>query len=845
MNPIKTTTAPLPIDAVLPELQQALAQREAVVLQAPPGAGKTTRVPLALLAEAWLAGRRILMLEPRRLAAANAARYMAACLGEEVGQTVGYAIRFERRVSRTTRIEVVTEGILTRRLQADPLLQGVGLVIFDEFHERHLHTDLALALCRDAQLGLREDLRILVMSATLDAGPVARLLGDAPLVTSAGRNYPVEISYLGAPTRLTVEAFTAAAVRRALAETAGDILVFLPGAAEIRRCAAQLSAAASMAGVRLCPLYGDLPFAEQELAILPGDRRKVVLATNIAETSLTIEGVSLVIDSGLARRPRFNAAAGMSRLETVRISQASADQRAGRAGRLAPGSCYRLWGDGEQGALLPFTSPEIRTADLAPLVLELARWGEGNAGNLTWLDPPSEGMLAGAGLFLQSLGALDAGGRITAMGEEMARLPAHPRLARLLVATRQQGEAALGCDLAALLSERDLFRRDQRPDHGTDSDLLDRLEMLHSFRRRKIFPHEVDRAACAAVDRASRHFAGAVGADAGTCQERGRAADGIARLLAPAFPDRLAMEREPGSGRYLLAGGQGARLSPRSGVRKAPLLIALEVEGEVGGEARINLATVLPVGIVEEVFADQLGWRREVAWDDREEKVVAREVRRLGALSLASRSVAATDEEAAAAVLDGVRRLGLDALGWSGASRQLAARVRLLARIFPGEGWPDFSPAHLEATAPEWLGPFLAGVRNRADLARLDPLPALTARLDWQQSRRLDEAAPGNLLVPSGHRIPLDYDAPEPPVMAVKLQELFGLAATPCIADGRVPVLLQLLSPARRPIQTTRDLLSFWNRIYPEVKKELKGRYPKHPWPDDPWRAEATRKTKR
>ena len=832
----------LPIDDILPDLKRALRERDAAVLQAPPGAGKTTRVPPALLYEPWLEGRRIVMLEPRRLAASNAARFMASLLGEDVGETVGYSIRFESRISRTTRIEVVTEGILTRRLQSDPTLDGVGLVIFDEFHERHLHSDLALALCRDAQTGLRDDLRILVMSATLDAAPVAKLLGDAPLVTSEGRSHPVDIRYLGVAPAGPVPEYVAAAVRRALRETEGDILVFLPGAGEIRRCAALLSEAA-VSGVRLCPLYGDLPFAEQERAILPAKERRIVLSTNIAETSLTIEGIRIVIDSGLARQPRFDAAAGLSRLDTVRISRASADQRAGRAGRLAPGVCYRLWTEGEQGALLPFTPPEIRLADLSPLALELARWGVHEEATLAWLDPPPAGALEGARRMLRSLGALDDRGRITPLGEEMGSLPAHPRLGRLLAAARQAGEVALGCDLAALLSERDILRRDHPPEHGSESDLLERLELLQRRRRRQPLPSRADEGACAAVDRAARHFAKSLGSEFRPSAAPVDIAT-IARLLAPAFCDRIAAERDSGSGRYLVSGGKGGKLSPRCGVIKAPYLIALEMEGESGGEAWIHKASIIPADVLEEIFRDSAAWRREVLWDEREERVTAREVRRLGALVIASRPISPTAEEATAAILEGVRRLGLEALGWTGASRQLAARVRFVSRAFPEENWPDFSEESLRGTVAEWLAPWLSRARTRGDLARLDPREALESLLDWPKRRRLDQAAPVHLPVPSGHTIPLDYAAEEGPVMAVKLQELFGLAETPRVADGRIPVLLHLLSPARRPIQITRDLRSFWDNSYPEVKKELKGRYPKHPWPDDPWTARATRRVK-
>lgn len=839
----------LPIEAILPELKRALAAHDAAVLQAPPGAGKTTRVPLALLAEPWLAGKSILMLEPRRLAATNAARYMAGLLEEKPGETVGFAIRFERRVSSRTRLEVVTEGILTRRLQADPELAGVGLVIFDEFHERSLHADLALALCREVQQGLRPDLRLLVMSATLDGEPVARLLGGAPVVTSAGRSYPVAIRYLGDPPGRVEEA-AAAAVRRALRETAGDLLVFLPGAGEIRRCRELLAAQPLPGEPLLTPLYGDLPFVEQERAILPGGRRKVVLATNIAETSLTIEGVGTVIDGGLERRSRFEPAAGISRLETVRISRASAEQRAGRAGRLGPGVCWRLWGEGTHGSLLPFTPPEIRSADLAPLALELARWGVAEAAGLVWLDPPSPGALAGARQLLQRLGAVDGQNRLTPLGEKMAGLPAHPRLARLLLAAVESGLPALGSDLAALLSERDLFRRDRLPSHQAESDLLDRLEALQQWRQRRSLPAGADPAACAAVDRAARHFRQALGREV---RERETAAGGaeeaqaasIGRLLALAWPDRIGGEREPGSGRYLLASGQGARLSPASAVRQAGWLVAVEVAGKPGKEGEIRLASVLGREDIEALFAARLTWQRESGWDERGGRVTVREVRRLGSLLVQERPAEAGPEEVVAALLAAVRREGLEILGWTGEARQWVARVRFLRQTMPEEEWPDLAEERLLESLEEWLAPSLAGVRSRADLARLDPGQGLQSLLPWPQRRRLEELAPTHLEVPSGHRVPLDYAAPDPPVLAVKLQELFGLGETPRLAAGRVAVLLHLLSPARRPIQVTRDLKSFWRETYPEVKKELKGRYPKHPWPDDPWSAEPTRRTRR
>ena len=813
----------LPIDTVLPDLRRVLAAHPAAVLEAPPGAGKTTRVPLALLDEPWLAGKTIVMLEPRRLAASNAARFMARQRGEQVGETVGYAIRYERKVSRTTRIEVVTEGILTRRLQADPELTGVGLVIFDEFHERNLNSDLALALCRDAQLGLREDLKLLVMSATLDAGPVAKLLGDCPRISSAGRSYPVAVRYLAQDPQGRVADTVPPAVRRALGETAGDLLVFLPGVFEIRRCAEALADLAGPVDVR--PLYGDLPFAEQERAILPGPRRKVVLATNIAETSLTIEGVTVVIDAGLERRPRFDAARGMTRLETVRISRASAEQRAGRAGRLGPGTCYRLWSEGTHGALLPFTPPEIRGADLATLALELARWGVTDPYQLAWLDPPPAGHLAGARSLLQRLGALDEGGRLTPLGETMAQFPAHPRLARLLVAAQAAGTPGLGADLGALLAERDLAGG-AAPDRASDSDLLDRLELL---RRRG---HE-------AAARAVRYWREKLKV-AG--MEPSADAESIGRLLALAFPDRIGRQREPGSGRYRFSGGFGGKLSPRSAVTGGEWLVAVEVVGRPGGEGEIRLANVLTRETVEELFGAGLSWQREVDWDDRAGRVVAREVRRLGELSLQERPAAAGPEDTVPALLALLRRRGLELLDWSPAARQLRARAMLVAR--QRSDWPDLGDAALLASLEEWLAPYLSGVTSLGALRKVDLVAALQSRLGWQRHQELARLAPERLAVPSGSNIRLDYAAEDGPVLACKLQELFGLVATPAVVEGAVPVLIHLLSPAGRPLAVTRDLRSFWDTVYPEVKKEMKGRYPRHPWPDDPWNAVATKRTK-
>jgi ATP-dependent helicase HrpB len=827
----------LPIDAILPQLQTILSGATACVLQAPPGAGKTTRVPLELLNAPWLAGQSIILLEPRRLAATNAAHYLAAQLGEQVGGRVGYTIRFERKVSRLTRIEVVTEGILTRRLQNDPELSGVGLVIFDEIHERNLNSDLALALCRDAQLGLRPELRILAMSATLDAVPLANLLGDAPLLSSSGRAYPVEIIHLGSPPpRTPLASSINVAIRRALKEGEGDLLVFLPGVAEIKRAERLL---ADLHDELICPLYADLPFAAQEKAILPDPvRRKIVLATNIAETSLTIDGVKIVIDGGWERRPRFDAARGMSSLDTVRISLSSAVQRAGRAGRLAPGRCYRLWSAGDEGTLLPYTPPEIRSADLAPLALELARWGIVDAATLCWLDPPPPGHLAAARTLLAQLGALDAAGRITPLGARMAELPAHPRLSRLLLAAQDAGEGALGATLAALLSERDPLRAGAALPSGSSSDVSDRLELCTDRSERS------DTAACAAISRAARQFRQLLGIR----EERTLAAASpelLARLLVPAFPDRIGRERDGQEGHYLLASGVGAQLSSRSRLKPPPWLLALQLRAGRGSEGEIDLATPLDPATLQAIVAPQTTAAREVGWDERAERVVGREVRRFGAILFSEKLVTLRPEEVVTALCSGVRRLGLERLSWSRAAQQLRGRVSFVSTL-PGEsGWPDFSDAALLATLEDWLGPFLIHCRSRADLERCDPLPALAALLDWQQQRRLDELVPEKLVVPSGSILPLDYPLDGAPHLEVKLQELFGLGENPRIGGQRVAIVLHLLSPARRPLAVTRDLRNFWDQVYPEVKKEMRGRYPKHPWPDDPWSAVATRHTKK
>ncbi len=829
----------LPINSVLPELRTALGAGRRLVLQAPPGAGKTTAVPLALLDEPWLAGKTILMLEPRRLAARAAAARMAQLLGESVGQTVGYRVRFDQKVSKATRVEVLTEGILTRRLQQDPELAGVGLVIFDEFHERHLHSDLALALCLDSAEALREDLALLVMSATLDGGAVAKLL-DAPLVTSEGRAYPVDTRYLSRDAEGRISDVVTAAVHRALAECEGDVLVFLPGSGEIRWVAEALKGSAP--AIQIHPLYGDLPLEEQQRAILPDPQgaRKVVLATNIAETSLTIEGVRVVIDSGWQRVPRFDPRSGLTRLDTVRVSRASADQRAGRAGRLGPGVCYRLWGEGTQRGLVPFALPEIATADLAPLALDLSLWGTNDATALRWLDAPPAGALAQARQLLSELEAVDTVGRITAAGREMAALPLHPRLAHMLVKAETMGLAGLACDVAAILTERDLLRG---PAAQRDCDFGVRLEALQAHRRdgrdgaRRF---DADPNACAAAERAARQWRHLLHAQAPGPEAIGEA--GL--LLALAYPDRVAARRSGEEGRYLLASGRGGRLEPHCRLAREPFIVAADLDG-AGDDSRIRSAAAVARDELERALAARLAWREEVRWDAATEAVVVRRVRGLGLVVLEEAPLPrAAPERLVAAMAEGIRTLGLACLPWTDEARQLQARVGSLRLWQPEAGWPDLSDAALLQGLEQWLAPFLNGVTRRAHLARLDLVEILKAHLGWEPARRLEQEVPTHIEVPSGSRKRLHYEVGQPPVLAVKLQEMFGLADTPRVANGRVAVMLHLLSPAQRPIQVTQDLRGFWERTYAEVKKELKGRYPKHPWPDDPWSAAPTARAK-
>jgi len=807
----------LPIDPLVPEIRRRLATHDALVIQAPPGAGKTTRVPPALLDQPWLQGRKLVMLEPRRLAARAAARRMAAERGEAVGDTVGYRVRMDTRVGPGTRIEIVTEGVLTRLLQDDPSLSGYAAVIFDEFHERSLQADLALALCLEARAALRPDLKLLVMSATLDAGPVARLLDDAPVLTSEGRMFPVTTRYAPLRDREPPLPQVQLAVSRALQEETGNLLVFLPGSGEIRRLQQRLEEQLPST-VLVAPLYGDLDNAAQDRAIEPPPpgMRKVVLATSIAETSLTIEGIRVVVDMGEMRVPRFDPVSGMSRLETVRVSRAAADQRRGRSGRLEPGVCYRLWKESE--TLAPATTPEILAADLADLVLELARWGAVDPAALRWLDPPPRAAFDQARELLQELGALDGAGRITAHGSEMQRLALHPRLAHMVLRGKALGWGSLACELAAILSERDPLRS---TGNTTPADIHARLELLRSNGAEAQRRTRLMRAVAADL----RRSAGIDGRD----REPGE--EGV--LLGLAYPDRLAQRRKGDTPRYLLTNGRGALLNEGDGLSQAEWLAVAQLDGKAR-EARIFMAGRLNKKDIETHFSGRITDEESVSWDEASGAVLARRQKRLGALVLEDApATSVSPGSIARGLLQAVRQRGLDALPWTPALRNLQARVAFLRRIL-GPEWPDLSETALLAGLDDWLAPWLQGMSRLSHLDRLPLDDALMGLLDHKQRRQLEEQAPTHVTVPSGSSIRVDYTEGETPVLRVKLQEMFGQADTPRLAGGKVPVMLHLLSPAQRPMQVTQDLKGFWQRTWPEVKKELKGRYPKHQWPDDP-----------
>lgn len=833
---------PLPVLESLPRLRTALAREGVAVLSAPPGTGKTTAVPPALLDEPWLGEGRIVLLEPRRLAARAAASRMAFLRGEAVGGSVGYRIRGESRVGPRTRIEVVTEGILTRMLQRDPALEGVGLVVFDEFHERSLHADLGLAFTLQSREILRADLRVLVMSATLEVEGVARLLGDAPVVEAAGRSFPVEVRYRRRPWTGRLEELVARVVPEVLEEEAeGDVLVFLPGSGEIRRVEGRIRERGLPSGVAVLPLHGSLPRAAQDRVLDPAPPgvRRVVLATDIAETSLTLEGVRVVVDGGFARVPRFDPRTGMTSLRTVRVSRASAEQRRGRAGRVAEGLCLRLWTEAEQATLPLRAVPEILEADLAPLALELARWGTRDPASLRWLDPPPAGALSAARELLQALGALDREGGLTPHGAEMARTGLHPRLAHILLTARGRGaeSLALACDIAALLEERDPLPEDPE---AVDPSLELRLALLAEGRRGRV--PGFDRMLLERVGREADRLRRRMGVEASSSGQRALSRDpspaGI--LVAPGFPDRLGMATPGRRGRFTLAGGGSVSVDPRHSLADAPFVVAARVMGQERG-GRLLLGAPLQEEELRAVWGTRIQRLDRVEWDEKAEAVSARWEERLGELILRSGPLQDPDpERVAAALLKGIRVRGWESIPWPPEARGLLARGAFLHAVDP-EGWPDLSPEALLTGLETWLTPWIGGVRSMEALSKVDWMRVAESLLPPGGLPRLERLAPSHVEVPSGSRIRVDYADPSAPVLAVRLQELFGLPATPTVAGGRVPLTLHLLSPARRPVQVTRDLASFWRSGYAEVRRELRGRYPKHSWPEDPLAAEAVR----
>jgi ATP-dependent helicase HrpB len=778
---------------------------------------------------------------------------MSQTLRETVGQTVGYRMRLDTRVSRETRIEVVTEGVLTRMLQSDPSLENVAAVVFDEFHERSLQADLGLALTLDARDNLTPELKLLVMSATLDGQAVAKLLGEAPIVTARGRVFPVETRYAGKGAPLlpdptaprgpadSPESVVAQIVHTALRDETGDVLVFLPGAREIRRVQTLLRERANGAlrGVSILPLFGELSASEQDEALAPAatGARKVVLATNIAETSLTIPGVRVVVDSGLVRRSLFDPSTGMSRLETQRISRASADQRQGRAGRVEPGVCYRAWSEGAQRSLAPFSAPEVADADLAPVALDLANWGAREANELRWLDAPPAPMLASARDLLVRLGALDAAGRITPHGREMAQLPVHPRLAHMLLRARGLDSVEVAADCAALLSERDLLRG---APGARDADVRTRLEALRGDRAAS----GIDRGVLERARRMSRDLARR-GAKGDTGRDRAGESAELGLLLAFAYPDRIGRRRPGGDARYALTNGRGAHFADTQSLGRQEFIVAVDLDDRER-DARILLAAPLTRDDIETHFADRIDRSEAVEWNSREQAVTARRVVRLDALTLEEQPLPEVPTEAArTAMLEGVRELGVAALPWSRDARDLQARIEFVRRAMPEAAWPAVDDAALGASLDTWLGPWLDGVTRRDHLARLPLTDALRALLPYDLQRRLDELAPSHLEVPTGSRIRIDYLDESAPAVSVRLQEVFGLEASPRLAGGRVPITFKLLSPAQRPVQVTRDLAGFWRGTYADVRKDMRGRYPKHYWPENPLEAEPTRGVRR
>ncbi len=821
----------LPIDIILPDLIAAIKTHRNVILSAEPGAGKTTRVPIALKDQSWINGKKIIMLEPRRIAAQRAAIFMSQQLNEKVGDSIGYRIRGDNKISNKTKIEIVTEGILTRMIQDDPTLPEIGLIIFDEFHERSIHADLGLALTLDVQEHLRNDLRILVMSATLDGISLSKLLRDAPIIHSEGKAFPVAIHYSLSNNALQIEHSVVATINRAFKEEQGDILVFLPGQREIRRVDSMLEEIKNTPNIVIHLLYGEAEYEKQQTALNPdlNGRRKIILSTNISETSVTIQGVRIVIDSGLARTVRFDSRRGMSGLITTPVSQSSARQRTGRAGREESGVCYRLWTEHQQTQLSQYSQPEILAADLAPLVMEFAQWENAEGKNLQFLDPPPVTHLSQARELLTRLGALSNDGKLTEHGKEMVKLGVHPRLSHMLIKGKELGIGTLACDVAALLEDRDFLRGQNE----NDIDLFSRWYGLRNGVNRNSFGRD-------RVLKQSERLRNQLGVPYKKTSE-----EKIGMLLALAYPERIGKRRDVNGLRYQMSGNMVASLPKNSILSKEEYLAIADVDG-AGSDVKIFLAAQLSEQDIRTAFEDQIETVEEIYWNERDDSVVSRRITRFGSIELSESSFNGEPEKIRGAILSGIKEMGLTSLPWNDDSISIRTRSEWLRKkTLVGNEWIDLSEKNLIETLEQWLAPFLDGITKRSQLSKLDLSSIIRSLFSYQQLRDLDRLAPTHLTVPTGSNIRLDYSNESQPILAVRLGEMFGETETPTVAGGKVKVLLHLLSPARSPIAVTQDLPSFWKNAYVEVRKDMRGEYPKHYWPENPLNAEPTKKTKR
>ena len=819
----------LPIIEIIPDLKKGLAEHNTLILQAAPGAGKSTYLPLQLLNEPWLAGKKIILLEPRRLAAKTVASRLAFQLNEEVGETVGYKIRFENKISKSTRLEILTEGILTRMLQEDGALENIGLVIFDEFHERSLHADLALALTREIQTILRPDLRILIMSATIDGEKLSSVLNNAPIITSKGRQHPIKFNYEGADEKIPLHLQMARVIKKAMNENSGDILAFFPGAGEIARTAEILER--EKINAKIFPLFGDMPIHLQQEAILPAKNgeRKIVLATSLAETSLTIEGVNIVVDCGFSRVPKFDTRSGLTRLETIRVTKDSADQRAGRAGRLGPGICYRLWTEGFNHHLVPHRSAEILDADLASLVLELSNWGTEKINSLTWLSPPPAGTVMQAKELLEQLGALEKN-KISIRGKEMLRLPTHPRIAHLLIEGRKSKQHSLACDIAALLEERDPLPKE------AGADLVLRIEMLRKFRRKEFV--NADKKRLERIERIAQQWRKLIGTE---IENSNPNHEEVGKLIAAAYPERIGkMETQ---GRFRLANGRMAKLEDGDSLINEKWLAISNLDGGTSKDGKIYIAAPLNPKDISYLASE----KKTIEWDDKKGELIAKIEKRVGEIILESKAIKnISDEEKIEILIDAVRKNGMELLDWKEEVTDWLARIECAKKWNESGNWPTVNREYLLSNAMEWLAPYLSQVKRKEDFKKLDLLTILSSTLSYEQQHRLEKLVPEKIIVPSGSFIRIQYNADGNfPVLAVRLQELFGMLETPTVCDGKIKLMMHLLSPAYRPVQVTQDLMSFWQNTYPEVRKELRMRYPRHSWPEDPFTAIAIRGAKK